>query len=187
MSLDADRTPVIVAVGQAESRDLTLGPLDLAALAGREALDGASGLAAAIERLTLVNILSSRAGIAPASELVAALGLRDVARETTTIGGNTPQATVERAAGDIAAGRLTATLILGAEAVRSGRMGGGGTPAESAPAKGAPPRAGGGAQRAPGRTRPSVRVECQAAPRLLTRLSASISRICPTRSTWRDS
>jgi acetyl-CoA C-acetyltransferase len=156
VSLDADRTPVIVAVGQAESRDLTLGPLDLAALAGREALDGASGLAAAIERLTLVNILSSRAGIAPASELVAALGLRDVARETTTIGGNTPQATVERAAGDIAAGRLTATLILGAEAVRSGRMGGGGTPAESAPAKGAPPRAGGGAP-AGARTNPPER------------------------------
>jgi acetyl-CoA C-acetyltransferase len=154
VSLDADRTPVIVAVGQAESRDLRLGPLALAGLAGREALDGAQGLAAAIERLTLVNILSSRAGMAPASELVAALGLRDVARETTTIGGNTPQSMVERAAGDIAAGRLTATLILGAEAVRSGRMGGGGAPAEPAPASGAPANGGGGAPAGAGTNRP---------------------------------
>ncbi|MGA8679290.1 MAG: acetyl-CoA acetyltransferase [Acidimicrobiales bacterium] len=122
MSLDPARTPVVVAVGQAESRDLVLGPLELAETAAREALAASTALAAAIERVTLVNVLSRRAGIAPASEVTEALGLGSVARETTSIGGNTPQAMVERAACDIAGGRLAATLIVGAEAVRSGRL-----------------------------------------------------------------
>lgn len=131
MSLDADRTPVVVAAGQAESRDLSLGALELAAVAAREALDAAPGLRGALERLTLVNILVQTAGPAPASHLVEALGLSAVARETTSIGGNTPQAMVERAAGDIAKGRLSATLIVGAEALRSGQLRAGGAPAES--------------------------------------------------------
>jgi acetyl-CoA C-acetyltransferase len=138
VSLDPDRTPVVVAVGQTESRDLVLGPLELAELAANEALAAAPALAKAIERVTLVNILARRAGIAPASRLVDALGLGDVARETTSIGGNTPQSMVERAAGDIALGRLSATLIAGAEAVRSGRLKGGGTPAPTAAAVEAP-------------------------------------------------
>lgn len=122
MSLDPDRTPVVVAVGQAESRDRLLGPLELAEAAARAALDAAPALAAAIERVTLVNVLSKRAGVAPASRVAEALGLPTVARETTTVGGNTPQAMVERAAADIALGRLSATLIVGAEAVGSGRL-----------------------------------------------------------------
>jgi acetyl-CoA C-acetyltransferase len=128
VSLDPDRTPVVVAVGQTESRDLVLGPLELAEQAATEALAAAPALGKAIERVTLVNILARRAGIAPASRLVEALGLGEVARETTSIGGNTPQAMVERAAADIALGRLSATLIVGAEAVRSGRLRGAGTP-----------------------------------------------------------
>ncbi|HXY45726.1 MAG TPA: hypothetical protein VEH29_16185, partial [Acidimicrobiales bacterium] len=122
MSLDAARTPVVIAVGQAESRELVLGPLELAEMAAREALAASPGLAATIERVTLVNILSRRAGVAPASAVAERLGLGAVARETTSIGGNTPQAMVERAAADIALGRLRATLIVGAEAVRSGRL-----------------------------------------------------------------
>jgi acetyl-CoA C-acetyltransferase len=122
VSLDPDRTPVIVAAGQTESRDLTLGPLELAEIAARQALDAAPGLAAAIERVTVVNILSHRAGRAPAAWLAHALGLGSVACETTNVGGNTPQAMVELAASEIARGELTATLIVGAEAVRSGRL-----------------------------------------------------------------
>lgn len=134
MSLDADRTPVIVAVGQTESRDLSSGPLELAAAAARAALGAAPGLAAAIERLTVVNILA-HGGSAPASHLATELGLRPlVARETTIIGGNTPQALVERAAGDIARGRLSATLILGAEALGWRRR----LPAENVPEQTAP-------------------------------------------------
>lgn len=122
MSLDPNRTPVVVAVGQTESRDLTLGPLELAEAAARRALHASAGLAAVIERVTLVNVLSRRAGVAPAGALCEALDLAGAARETTSIGGNTPQAMIERAAGDIAGGRLGATLIVGAEAVRSGRL-----------------------------------------------------------------
>jgi acetyl-CoA C-acetyltransferase len=135
VSLDPDRTPVIVATGQTESRDLSLGPVELAEAAAAGALSAAPGLGKRLERLTLVNILSRRAGIAPASVVAAALGLGDVARETTSIGGNTPQAMVERAAADIAAGRLQATLIVGAEAVRSGKLKPAGVAAEPATAQ----------------------------------------------------
>lgn len=120
--LDADRTPVIVAVGQAESRDLSLGPIELAEAAGVEAFEAASGLRRAIERITVIGILSRRGGQAPASTLARRLGLEGARRETTAVGGNGPQAMVERAAADIADGRLAATLIVGAEAVRSTRM-----------------------------------------------------------------
>lgn len=126
MTLPDDRLPVIVAAGQSESRDLELGPLELGEQACREAISslGAAGrsLAAAVERLSVVNILSRRGGPAPASELSGRLGLSCRRVETTTVGGDTPQSLVARAARDIAAGRLEATLIAGAEAVRSGRL-----------------------------------------------------------------
>ncbi len=121
MSLDPERTPVIVAAGQAESRRLLLGPLELAAIASRRALDAAAGLSAAIERVTFVNILSRRAEPAPASELARSCGMRPAVCETTTIGGNTPQSMVGRAAADISAGRLSASLIVGAEAIGTSR------------------------------------------------------------------
>ena len=41
--------------------------------------------------------------------------------EVTTIGGNSPQWLVNRAATDIAAGGLSVTVIAGAEAIRSSR------------------------------------------------------------------
>jgi acetyl-CoA C-acetyltransferase len=137
-ALDPDRTPVLVAVGQAESRDHSLGPIELLERASREALDAAPGLAGAIERVTVVSILTRRAGPTPARDLASLLGLRAPTLETTSIGGNTPQAMVERAAGDIAASRLQATLIAGAEAVRVGRLREGAqTAPEPAPAAGA--------------------------------------------------
>lgn len=128
----ADRTPVVVAVGQSVSRDGQAGPIDLLESATRAALEAATGLPAVIERLTVVNVLSRRAGPRPASALADALGrrrLRGLRRlETTSVGGNTPQAMVERAALDIAAGRLAATVIAGADAVRTGRLRSGGRP-----------------------------------------------------------
>ena len=42
-------------------------------------------------------------------------------REVTTVGGNTPQWLVNRAASEIAAGDLSSTLIAGSEAIRSSR------------------------------------------------------------------
>lgn len=122
MSLDPERTPVLVSAGQAESRDLSSAPLELAEAAAAEALGAAAGLADAVERLSVVNILSRRAGPTPASDLAKRLGITPARVETTSVGGNTPQLLVTRAAADIAAGSLGATLIAGAEAVRSGRL-----------------------------------------------------------------
>lgn len=122
MPLDPERVPVVLASGQAESRDNALGPLELAELAAAEALGEVAGLGDAIERLSVVNILSRRAGATPATDVAKRLGLAPARLETTSVGGNTPQLLVNRAAADIVAGRLQATLVVGAEAVRSGRL-----------------------------------------------------------------
>jgi acetyl-CoA C-acetyltransferase len=125
-----DRVPVVVASGQALERDAAGTALDLAQLASAAALDEVPRLRGAVERVSVVGILSP-CGPAPARALSARLGLRPSATETTTIGGNTPQALVSRAASDIAAGRLSATLIAGAEAMRSARAGHRRPPADS--------------------------------------------------------
>ncbi|MGO9560993.1 MAG: acetyl-CoA acetyltransferase [Acidimicrobiales bacterium] len=122
MSLDPARTPVVLATGQAVDRTSAAGPLELAEEASRLALEAAPGAGARVERLSVVNILARRAGSAPASDLAKALGLEPSVVETTVIGGSMPQTLVTRAAADIAAGRLSATLIAGAEAVRSTRL-----------------------------------------------------------------
>ncbi len=111
-----------MASGQCESRTFALAPIELAERAAGEALAAAPGLAGALERITMVNVLGHGAGPRPASDLAKALGIPGVRCETTSVGGNTPQAMVERAAQDIARGRLSATMIVGAEAVRSGRI-----------------------------------------------------------------
>ncbi len=120
--MDPERTPVVVAAGQASSRDRSLGAIDLATAAAEQVLSTAARLRSAIERLTVVNILSRAAGLAPASTVATRLGLTGITCETTTVSGSTPQWLVQRAAADIAAGRISATLITGAEAVRSGRL-----------------------------------------------------------------
>jgi acetyl-CoA C-acetyltransferase len=117
-----DRLPVVVAGAQVVERGELVGALDLAERAAAGALDQAPGLARGLGRLSVVGILSP-AGPAPATALAGRLGLSPAVCETTTIGGNTPQLLVTRAAADIAAGRLDATLIVGAEAMRSGRAG----------------------------------------------------------------
>jgi acetyl-CoA C-acetyltransferase len=115
-----DRLPVVIASGQALERDELVSPLDLAERAARRALDAVPGLDRRIQRVSVPNILA-RGGPAPAARLAHRLRLGEVVTETTTVGGNTPQWLVNRAAADIAAGRLDATLIVGAEAIRSGR------------------------------------------------------------------
>ncbi|MGO9195710.1 MAG: acetyl-CoA acetyltransferase [Acidimicrobiales bacterium] len=122
MRLDPSRTPVVLATGQALDRSSESGPLLLAKEAARTALEAAPGVASRIERLSMVNILGHRAGPAPASDLSKALGIAPRAVEVTVIGGNMPQTLVTRAAAEIAAGRLSATLIVGAEALRSTRL-----------------------------------------------------------------
>ena len=115
---DPARVPVIAAVGQAIERDEPVGPIDLAERGARAALEAARGLAPRIGLVSVVGILSP-VGPSPAGDLSARLGVEPARVETTTIGGNTPQWLVNRAASEIAAGRLDVALVAGAEAMRS--------------------------------------------------------------------
>ena len=117
---DEARIPVVIASGQAVERTEPVTALDLAERASRAALAAAGTVR--IGRVSFVNTLSPT-GRAPASALAARLGVAGATCETTVIGGNTPQALVTRAAADIAAGRLDATLIAGAESMRSVKAG----------------------------------------------------------------
>jgi acetyl-CoA C-acetyltransferase len=98
-------------------------PLDLmeqATIAAAE--DSATGAAilGRIDSIQVVNVLAG-ASADPAGDLGDRLGIdcRDLL--TTTIGGNTPQWLLNRCCDDIAAGRLDAALIVGAEALASRR------------------------------------------------------------------
>ncbi len=120
---DPERIPVVVAAGQSIEREHIVSPVDLMARASEEALAHVTALRAGIERLTVVDVMT-RTGPAPATELARRIGAGvggGPVCEVTTIGGNTPQWLVNRASSDIAAGRLSVTLIVGAEAIRSQR------------------------------------------------------------------
>ncbi len=91
------------------------------ARACEEALSDVPDLRHRIDRLSVVNIMT-HGGPAPATELARALGAKPDACEMTTIGGNSPQWLVNRAAADITAGSLSVTVIAGAEAIRSSRL-----------------------------------------------------------------
>lgn len=125
---DPERIPVVVASGQSIERDRLVSPVDLMERASEQALAHVPGLRGAIERLTVVDVMT-RTGPAPATELARRIGIGagvgasggTVTCEVSTIGGNTPQWLVNRASSDIAAGRLSVTLIAGAEAIRSSR------------------------------------------------------------------
>jgi acetyl-CoA C-acetyltransferase len=119
MPIDPARIPVIVSAGQSIERSEPVDAVEMAVRAARAALDGAPGLAHRIGRLTMVAVSFSPVGKTPASEVARRLGLAGLACETTTPGGNTPQWLVNRAAAEIAAGQLEATLIVGGEATRS--------------------------------------------------------------------
>lgn len=118
---DPERIPVVVASGQVLERHDLVTPIDLMARAAEAAFDLVGDLRLRLGRLSVVDIMTST-GPAPATELASRLGLPAPATiELSTVGGNTPQWLVNRAAADIAAGRLGATLIVGAEAIRSSR------------------------------------------------------------------
>ncbi len=121
--MDEDRIPVIASSGQVLERDELVSAIELARRAAGLAFDGSPGLRSAIDQLSLVNIL----GKAPrngATMLARSLGLSPSRCEYTTIGGNTPQWLVTRAASAIERGELRGALIVGAEAMRSQKAGG---------------------------------------------------------------
>ncbi len=117
---DPERIPVIVASGQSIERTDVVTPVDLMVRAGQQALEATPGLRDHVDRVSVVNVMT-RTGPAPATELAEALGVGAAVCEVTTIGGNSPQWLVTRAAADIAGGALSVSLIAGAEAIRSGR------------------------------------------------------------------
>ncbi|HTZ10531.1 MAG TPA: hypothetical protein VMB72_15765 [Acidimicrobiales bacterium] len=103
--------------------------LELAVRAAELALDDAPGLRRGVQQVSMVNVLSP-VGPAPATALARRCGLAPRRVEVGTIGGNTPQWFVGRAADAIAAGELDSVLVVGAEAQRSARraVAGGGGP-----------------------------------------------------------
>ncbi len=117
---DPERIPVVIASGQSIERVELVTPVDLMERACQAAFADVPRLRDGIERLSVVNIMT-RSGPAPATELARRIGLEPATCEVTTIGGNSPQWLVSRAASDIAGGSLSATVIAGAEAIRSSR------------------------------------------------------------------
>ncbi len=117
---DPERIPVVIASGESIERTDWVTPIDLMERASEAALADVPALRSAIDRLSVVNIMT-RTGPAPATDLADRIGVTGAHCEVTTIGGNTPQWLVSRAASAIAAGELSVTLIAGAEALRSYR------------------------------------------------------------------
>ncbi len=117
---DPERVPVVVASGQSLERDGLVTPVDLMERACQQALALVPRLRGAVGRLSVVDVMT-RTGPAPATELARQIGVEAVTCEVSSIGGNTPQWLVNRAASDIAGGRLSVTIIAGAEAIRSSR------------------------------------------------------------------
>jgi len=122
--LDEARVPVVLSTGQCVDRDPTVSALELAARAAQDCLDAAPGMGPRVQLVSVVNIMSSSTGPAPASVLARELGLNSARAEVTTIGGNSPQWLVSRAAAAISGGDLDVALVVGAEAQHSALLGG---------------------------------------------------------------
>ena len=117
---DPERIPVVIASGQSIERDRLVTPIDLMERACDAALETVPAVRNHVDRLSVVDIMT-RTGPAPATELAGRIGTDAAWCEVTTVGGNSPQWLVNRAATDIVAGTLTVTVIAGAEAIRSTR------------------------------------------------------------------
>jgi len=120
-TVDEERLPVVVSAGQSLERVEVVSAVDLATRAAEAAFEGLGDLRRAIEVVSMVNILSP-APPDPASAVARRLGLSPQRAEVTTIGGNSPQWLVNRAAAAIAAGERQAVLVVGAEAQRSAKQ-----------------------------------------------------------------
>lgn len=122
-----DRLPVIIGVGQLSHRieDLAAArePLLLMEDAARAALADAdaAGLGARIDSVRVVNMISASYPD-PAGALAERLRLAAGERLYTTIGGSSPQWLASLTADDLAAGRIRAALLAGAEAMQTLRL-----------------------------------------------------------------
>ena len=113
---DPERIPVVIASGQSIERTALTTPAELMELACDVAFADVPALRSRVDRVSVVNVMT-RTGLRPASDLAARIGAVHAACEVTTIGGNSPQWLVNRAASAIAGGRLGVTVIAGAEAI----------------------------------------------------------------------
>jgi acetyl-CoA C-acetyltransferase len=118
MTVPHDRHPVIVATGQVVEREAVTSAVELMARAAGEAFDSAPAMRDRIQQVSVVNVVTG-SDRAPARSLSRILGLGPRRTETTTVGGNSAQWLVNRAAEAIWAGKLDAALIAGGEAQRS--------------------------------------------------------------------
>ncbi len=122
-----ERLPVLVGAGQLTHRTRDVAelrePLDLMADAARRAIAdaGAAALAHRIDSVRVVNMISA-SHPDPAAALAARLDLAPGERLYTALGGNGPQWLVNRTADDLAAGRIRAALLAGAEAMHALRI-----------------------------------------------------------------
>ena len=130
-------TPVLVGVGEASERIddpdyRALSAVELGAAAARGALDDADadGLAASVDVIAAVRQfeISSPLGSAPLGRstnfprsVAGRLGIDPLRAVLDITGGQSPQKLVTEFAGEIAAGRATAVLIVGAEAISTAR------------------------------------------------------------------
>ena len=120
------RTPVIIGVGQLNHRvdqgADPLEPVDLMAEAVRRAVadTGATGVVDAVDTIRVVALISWRYRD-PGALVAERIGATGARTAVSTMGGNSPQALVNRTALDIAAGRADVVVITGAEAWRTRR------------------------------------------------------------------
>jgi acetyl-CoA C-acetyltransferase len=118
--------PVIAGVAQFNPRAAGLAqtpePLAMMERVARAAADdsGAADLLKRIDAIAVLNLVSARYQNAP-DALAMRLGINPQRKISTTFGGNTPQYLVNHFAREIAAGRLRAALIVGAEAIYTAR------------------------------------------------------------------
>jgi acetyl-CoA C-acetyltransferase len=119
--MSADRSPVLVGVGQwserCEDPAAAASPLAILAEATRRAADDAGAGKALLEALDTVGVaeVTSWPMRNPARLIAEALGIRPAREILTTIGGNSPQMLVNRFAREIAAGRCDAALVAGCD------------------------------------------------------------------------
>ena len=81
---DPERTPVVIASGQALERTDLVNPVDLMVRACESALSDVPALRNRIDRLSVVDVMT-KVGPAPATELVDALGLAPVSYTHLTL------------------------------------------------------------------------------------------------------
>ena len=118
-----NKHPVIVAVGQITHREKISGddpsPSELAkrAILACVGDSGCSGLLGHVDSLSVVNMFCETEN--PTGKVCDLLGFKPGIREYTSIGGNTPQWLVNRAADDIAMGKINVALLAGAETLYS--------------------------------------------------------------------